>query len=528
MPHLICLDVGTVRIGVATADTKIRIAVPYETIAVDGNEIPSIAAIARKYNTRLVVVGLPRNASGEETAQSRLVRAFALRLRQAGFKIAFEDESLTSVIAENRLKKKKKRYTREEVDKEAATIILQSFLDTHGAGIKPEDTAIPSPQPTAKTDVKPAKKPAKTKSPRKEQKPVKKSKLGLILAIITPLVIIAIIICGAFVWYKSAIKPHTASCPEIEPSPCARDFIVEEGDTVSLVAQNLEDAEIIRSALAFQIFAKLNRRGSSIKPGQYTLMTNYSLATIIDVLERGVTDDNTFRITFIPGKTLRDIRKTFRDLGYTDRQIEDGFTEALASGHPFIAELGTPTSLEGLIFPETLEFYKGTKVSDIIIATFDEYIKFVTENDLINLYRRQNLTLYEGIVLASIVQREGTAYDMPGVAQVFLSRLIYKIPLGSDATIGYGADLINPDRDKSDMSYLQTLPCPYNTRKCVGLPPTPIATPGLTALNSVAHPADTDYLFFLHDDAGNTHWARTDAEHEQNKRLYCGKACTQL
>lgn len=531
MPNLICLDVGTVRIGVAAADTQIRIAVPLETIQVDGHEIEVIGAIARRKNTRLIVVGLPRNASGEETAQSKLVRAFALRLKQAGFKIAFEDESLTSVIAENRLKGRKKRYTREEVDMEAATIILQSFLDTHGASIKVTNAEItdnPTPEPAKAADnpKKSTKKPKTAKQP-KEKKPLKK-KLKLIISLVVgiPLLLGAAGVIGAFIWYNSATRPFTLECPEIEPNPCLREFVVTEGETLPVIADNLEEQSIIRSSRALQIYAKLNNMGSDLKPGTYQLMQNYSLSTILDTLHRGVETADTFRITFIPGHTLRNIRVTFGKLGYSDSQIEKGFKAALESGHPFIKALGTqPTSLEGLIFPETYEFFAGTAVDKVIATTFDHYWEFVKANNLETRYRAEGLSLYEGITLASIVQVEGFVDDMPGVARVFLNRLQIGMKLGSCATVRYGVSIKYPDADEGDAKWIQELDSPFNTYKHTGLTPTPIATVGPNALKAVAHPDNTDYLFFMHDDNDQIWYARTDEEHQNNVANHCGVKC---
>ena len=128
---VIGLDVGERRIGVAKADSGTRIAVPVGFIEVDGLEWKKLSRIAKTNHTNLFVLGLPRNNQGEETKQSVYVRNFAKTLVQKlpGVKVRFQDESLTSVIAEERLKKQKKRYQRGDVDTEAATIILQDFIE---------------------------------------------------------------------------------------------------------------------------------------------------------------------------------------------------------------------------------------------------------------------------------------------------------------------------------------------------------------------------------------------------------------
>ena len=129
---LLALDVGEKRIGVARADSTTRIAVPVGFVSVDGSEWQEIAKIARLNNTNFFVLGLPRSNEGNETAQSMYVRQFAKTLveKLPGVKIRFQDESLTSVVAEERLKSRKKRYEKGEIDAEAAAIILQDFLES--------------------------------------------------------------------------------------------------------------------------------------------------------------------------------------------------------------------------------------------------------------------------------------------------------------------------------------------------------------------------------------------------------------
>ncbi len=127
--NLVCLDVGEKRIGVAVGDSNVRIAVPYETIEVDGSELETIAEIIIKEKADAVVVGYPRNQAGEPTAQTRLVEEFASRLTDMAPEIVFQDESLTSVAAEERLAGYKKPYSKADIDALAAAIILQDYIE---------------------------------------------------------------------------------------------------------------------------------------------------------------------------------------------------------------------------------------------------------------------------------------------------------------------------------------------------------------------------------------------------------------
>ncbi len=130
---LVGLDVGEKRIGVSVADTGIRIAVPFSTVEVDGNEVQAIAEIVLKERADTIVVGYPRNQQGEATSQTEFVEEFTKKLEYLDKKIVFQDESLTSVMAEQRLKSYGRPYAKGDIDAQAATIILQDYLElNHG------------------------------------------------------------------------------------------------------------------------------------------------------------------------------------------------------------------------------------------------------------------------------------------------------------------------------------------------------------------------------------------------------------
>lgn len=128
--NLLGLDIGTRRIGVAVANSSIKIAIPLTTIEVnDGDEVLQINKIIVNEKIDTIVAGLPRNMSGEETAQSVYTKEFLENFKLSVNEIKFQDESLTSVQAENILKSYKKPYTKGDIDMQAAAIILQDYLE---------------------------------------------------------------------------------------------------------------------------------------------------------------------------------------------------------------------------------------------------------------------------------------------------------------------------------------------------------------------------------------------------------------
>lgn len=132
MANLLALDVGTKRIGVASASTTVLIAVPLTTIEVDGTEMETISKLVAAESVDTIVVGYPRNQAGDATAQTGYAEAFAAKLKDLA-PVVFQDESLTSVMAEDRLKASGKPYEKGDIDAVAATIILQDYLEQHHA-----------------------------------------------------------------------------------------------------------------------------------------------------------------------------------------------------------------------------------------------------------------------------------------------------------------------------------------------------------------------------------------------------------
>lgn len=131
MVKILGIDVGTVRIGVASADTVVPVAMPLRTVMVDdGKEVKEIRRLVLEEGVETVVVGYPRNQSGEPTAQTEVSKQFAMQLEDI-VKIVFQDESLTSVMAEERLKKSNKPYQKADIDALAAAIILQDYMEAN-------------------------------------------------------------------------------------------------------------------------------------------------------------------------------------------------------------------------------------------------------------------------------------------------------------------------------------------------------------------------------------------------------------
>ncbi len=466
---ILSLDVGEKRIGVARADSGTRIAVPVGVIEVDGSEWQEITRLAKLNSTNFFVLGLPRSNEGNETKQSAYVRQFAKTLVEKipEAKIRFQDESLTSVVAEERLKSRKKKYEKGEIDAEAASIILQDFLESFGQSI-PELSS-------------------------------EDRKLGR-----APL----------------SVSEEDGS----ERLQSVANLAKKEADKVKLntkkAKHKMKTATKWISGVAVIVIIGLAATGIAlfIRDQRYK-----EYAAYFAEVEANMKAD-VFDFTIRPGETIFDIKKHLIEVGYSENEVDTALNADY--GFAFLQSRPAGASLEGYLYGETHEFYSDTSAKDVIKTYLDGMKKVIDDNDLESRYAEKGLSLYEGITLASIVQKEAPSPEMPTVAQVFLTRMDYGIPLGSDVTVSYALDTIDPDRQTytDNQSALKIDSC-YNTRIYAGLPCGPISNPGLSALLSVADPSDTAYLYFLTGDDGIMYYSYTEAEHIQNIRSHCQDLC---
>ncbi len=555
---LIALDVGEKRIGVARADTNsVKIAIPSGMIPVDGQELSAIVRLCKIQNIDAIIIGMPRNLQGKLTAQSDYVKTFAKTLEQTlqdakpngkFVKIHFQDESLTSVQARENLKNKGYNKKAGDIDAEAATLILQDFLDSFairlaekngGASMphfsdfaKSKESISATPdfeseeaeKPTRKADEKDFEKLFKTKKHASNGK-----RLARIIVIIAGIVFIMGVI-GVFIWYRTALSPVVATdkCTDSTNNPCASvEFIVKEG-SVAQIAESLQQAGLIKNAFAFKIYAKLAGHSEELQAGSHLLSPSMSAEKIYGVLREPTSDAEVFSFTVLPGETIKDIKKRLLSLGYyTSDEINAAFSKVY--NHPVLSDKPADASLEGYLFGETYEFYQADSVETIITRMLDELNTVVEENHLRQKFADLGYNLHEGIILASIVQKEaGTVSekDQKIVAGIFLSRLKNGMSLGSDVTASYAADLVDPDRlIYTDNATVLDIDSCFNTRKFFGLPCGAISNPGATVLISTANPTDTTYLYFLTGDDGLMYYSNTEAEHLQNAAAHCQVLC---
>jgi UPF0755 protein len=302
--------------------------------------------------------------------------------------------------------------------------------------------------------------------------------------------------------YQLGLRPAAATGASVE-------FKVATGENAPAIATRLKAAGLIRDRNAFITYINLHGLRPRLKVGTYALAPTLSGREIAAKLTSGQT--LTKRLLIPEGYRLSQIRDAAAAVGID----KAAFTAALGRSHAqsFLQAKPAGISLEGYLFPDSYEVTATTTADALVTAMLDNFGRRVG-SEYTQAFAAQGLTLHQGLTLASVVEREvNIAADRPIVAGIFLKRLKIGMPLGSDVTTQYAADLLG-------VPFNLDINSPYNTRRFVGLPPGPICSPGLSALDAVTHPAATDYLYFLTGRDGKTYFAKTYAQHQQNIALH--------
>lgn len=333
-------------------------------------------------------------------------------------------------------------------------------------------------------------------------------KVLIILAVVVAACVVSGVLIAREYYYRN-LEPVSATQREIT-------VVIEKGSTVSEIGDLLESKGLIRNATVFAQYVRNKGAQEELKAGTYSLRPSYSVEEVVTVLTHGAVQKNL--LTILPGQRLDQIRQTFIDAGYDADEVDAALEPAQYKNHPALVDKPAKANLEGYLYPESFQRTAETQATIIIRQSLDEMHKRLTP-DLRSTLSKNDLSLYENIILASIVEQEvSTPEDRAKVAQVFLTRLEMDMKLESDPTVRYGAVL-------AGKGPVLTFPTRYSTYAYKGLPPTPISNVSESSLRAVANPANTEWLFFVAGDDGTTHFSKTLADHEANIERYCTKLC---
>lgn len=310
-------------------------------------------------------------------------------------------------------------------------------------------------------------------------------------------------------------KKKTLTMP-LDGNGVNRLFTIQYGESASQVAYDLYQTGLIRSYNPFIDLLIYSGNDKRIQAGIYTLSPSMSMLDIANHIVDSNPQDVAF--SFLPGWRAEEIAALLPQSGLTIDAADFLDEVKNPTSNYEIAESSGAGSLEGLLFPGEYQMMRSAGAQDLAAALTGQFTAQLPA-EYAGLVEEKGLSLYESIILASIVQKEMVVMDEgPLIAGVFLNRLKTGMPLQSDPTVQYalGYDEQSATWWKNPLSSndLQVA-SPYNTYLNTGLPPTPICNPGMTALMAVANAVDTPYLYFRAacDGSGRHIFSATYEEH---------------
>ncbi|MCP4868872.1 MAG: endolytic transglycosylase MltG [Proteobacteria bacterium] len=337
---------------------------------------------------------------------------------------------------------------------------------------------------------------------------------GGVLRVLGWLVLIAVIAFGATMWWGWAqVESFIAEVPSGEHEE--RILEIPRGSGPQTISTLLANEGVITDSEKFALFLRWKKAAPGLRAGEFRFWTDQTPEQVLDVLLNAA--EVTYSVTIAPGLRIEEMGAKAEEAG---RGSAERYTQ-LARDAAFIESLGLgmdppPEHLEGLLVPETYSFGRDADEEDLLRAQIARY------KEIWNAERRATaeaigMTPYEVTTLASVVEKEtGAAQERPLIAGVFHNRLRRGMKLESDPTIIYG--LVNYDGNirRSDIRR----PHPWNTYVIPALPPTPIAGPGVEAIDAVLNPTETKAIFFVSRNDGTHHFSETYAEHARMVRKY--------
>jgi UPF0755 protein len=281
--------------------------------------------------------------------------------------------------------------------------------------------------------------------------------------------------------------------------------------SVQDIAKALREAGIIQSRWAFLALAYIQGSLTRLHAGEYEFARGTSLLEILRKLEAGKVV--THQVTIPEGFTAQDIARLLAG----ERLVDVDRFMALSKDANFAESVGVPAdSLEGYLFPDTYRLTRGMEEEEILRIMVARFRQAVPK-DIAEQAQQVGLDVHSAVTLASLIEKEARLNtERPLVAAVFYNRLRRNMPLQSDPTAVYGA--VDPPHKITPLDLRRQ--SPYNTYLIAGLPPGPIANPGLASIVAALNPAPVDFLYFVAKNDGSHFFSRTLEEHSQAVRKY--------
>lgn len=313
--------------------------------------------------------------------------------------------------------------------------------------------------------------------------------------VVTVSIIIFCVLAG-YIWWNDAM----GAVDRNDATPIM--FAVPRGQGSKEISRRLAADGLVRSQIGFYLLVRFFGTDGQIQAGDFRLNKSMDARTIAEELTHGMVD---VWVTTLEGWRDEEIAMTLsKDLNLPEKE--------------FLKE-----AREGYMFPDTYLIPKDATVGAIVTMFINNFNKKVTP-DMQSVAKKEGITKDELVTIASLVEREGrTATDRPIIAGILLNRLRKDWPLQVDATLQYALGYQQREKTwwkKELTDEDKKIDSSYNTYLHPGLPPGPIANPGLEAIKAVVYPQITDYMYYLHDATGAAHYAKTIDEHMDNIAKY--------
>ena len=316
-------------------------------------------------------------------------------------------------------------------------------------------------------------------------------------------VVFSLIILTAFFVLMNLIIPASSGEKWMEVN-------IPEGATYSKAVTILKDEGIIGNRFALILLGRVTMKDKQIRPGYYNLSASMTPLEIFDKLIKG--KSIYYTITIPEGYALEDIRFKLKETGLINDR-----TWGIVYDKHFLKSLNiNAPSLEGYLFPDTYNFAKGTEPTTIF-KTMVQRLRESFDQTLIKRAAEIGMSENEVLTLASIIEKEAFFdKERPLISAVCHNRLKKNIKLQVDPTVVYGIRTYLQYITKEDLKRKT----PYNTYVISGLPPGPIASPGLKSIRAALYPANVGYLYFVSKNDGSHYFSRTNEEHSRAVTLY--------
>ncbi|HUP39266.1 MAG TPA: endolytic transglycosylase MltG [Vicinamibacterales bacterium] len=312
----------------------------------------------------------------------------------------------------------------------------------------------------------------------------------------------------AWTLYQQASEPFKGYA-------AAEQFVtIEPGSNTRTIGQRLIDAGVIRNDATFRASLWRSGRARGLQAGEFRFDRPMTPIEVIDKIARG--DVYNRRLTFPEGLNIREMARIYEQQGFGKASA---FMEAARDPAPIRDIDPAATDLEGYLFPETYSMPRDTTAGKLISLMVGRFRQLFT-SDMQRAALALEMTPRQAVTLASLVEKEtAQPSERPIVAAVYLNRLKIGMGMQADPTVIYAlqrAGRYDGNLRRDDLSF----DSPYNTYRYPGLPPGPIASPGLASLKAAVAPATVDYLYFVSRNDGSHVFARTLAEHNDNVRQF--------